>query len=457
VLREKARVLLIAGSPTWEYRMVQVLLTRDKTIDLSCWLQSIKDMPQEGTTKIEQMPLSKEDLSKYDVVLLFDPDPNDFNNPTGGTTRWSETIKEFLGDGGGVLYMTGPKYAGQFLTDIRTQGISEVLPVRFDEQATLLKDYLTDKYNKAFPLRIVAANVDHAVMRFDVDSKATLDRWEHMPRMYWSFPAKSPKTAGRVLLEHSDPQYASADGYRPLLVTGQYGAGRTVYMGFNGTWRWRRLGKDGEFFAKFWVQTVRYLIEGRLMGSQKRGLIEITRDSFRVGAKVPVTATLKSPQGEKLTDPTVTATLQLHGEKAPQATFALKAVKDKPGAYQGEVEVRREGSSFVAIELPGSKPTEPVKLHSKNFRVEFSDAELEDRRLNKETLRNIADLSSKQYKGGYYEIDELAKMVAAVPDRSQVKVVPGRPIDLWDTNRLIFLLGLLLTIEWGTRKRFKLM
>src|SRR4029453_10199719 len=30
--REKVRVLLIAGAPTWEYRLVQKLLSRDKTI-----------------------------------------------------------------------------------------------------------------------------------------------------------------------------------------------------------------------------------------------------------------------------------------------------------------------------------------------------------------------------------------------------------------------------------------
>ncbi|MEX0587058.1 MAG: vWA domain-containing protein, partial [Pirellulales bacterium] len=129
VLREQARVLLIAGSPTWEYRMVQTLLTRDKTIDLSCWLQSIKDMPQEGDTKIDHMPSTKEELSAYDVLLLFDPDPSEFR--AGGLNRWDTVLREFVSDGGGVLYMTGPKYAGQFLTDDHTEGISDLLPVMF--------------------------------------------------------------------------------------------------------------------------------------------------------------------------------------------------------------------------------------------------------------------------------------------------------------------------------------
>ncbi len=35
------RVLLVAGAPTWDYRLVQTLLSRDKTIGLSCWLPTL--------------------------------------------------------------------------------------------------------------------------------------------------------------------------------------------------------------------------------------------------------------------------------------------------------------------------------------------------------------------------------------------------------------------------------
>src|SRR5262249_6308094 len=37
--RERIRVLLVAGGPTWDYQLVQKLLARDKTIAVSCWLQ----------------------------------------------------------------------------------------------------------------------------------------------------------------------------------------------------------------------------------------------------------------------------------------------------------------------------------------------------------------------------------------------------------------------------------
>jgi hypothetical protein len=41
VLDDQARVLLVAGGPHWEYRFVSRLLEREKSIDLSCWLQTL--------------------------------------------------------------------------------------------------------------------------------------------------------------------------------------------------------------------------------------------------------------------------------------------------------------------------------------------------------------------------------------------------------------------------------
>ena len=40
VLGERLRMLLLAGSSSHEFQILRNLLIRDKTIDVSCWLQS---------------------------------------------------------------------------------------------------------------------------------------------------------------------------------------------------------------------------------------------------------------------------------------------------------------------------------------------------------------------------------------------------------------------------------
>ena len=96
-----------------------------------------------------------------------------------------------------------------------------------------------------------------------------------------------------MLLEHSDPTLRSVEGSRPLLVAGRYGSGHTLYLGFNGTWRWRKAGRQAEFFDKFWIQAVRYLVEGRSLEGRRRGYVQTDRDRYEIGERITITARLQ--------------------------------------------------------------------------------------------------------------------------------------------------------------------
>ena len=57
MLGEQTRVLLIAGGPSHEYRILRNALTRDKTVELRCWLTSAgDDFPQDGNVSIDELP-----------------------------------------------------------------------------------------------------------------------------------------------------------------------------------------------------------------------------------------------------------------------------------------------------------------------------------------------------------------------------------------------------------------
>ncbi|HLU47318.1 MAG TPA: vWA domain-containing protein, partial [Planctomycetota bacterium] len=92
VVEEATRVLLIAGSPSWEYRFVKNLLRRDRRVQVSAWLMSADpDYPQEGDKSLERLPTEPADLFEYDVILLLDPDPEGF--PPG----YAELLERFVG------------------------------------------------------------------------------------------------------------------------------------------------------------------------------------------------------------------------------------------------------------------------------------------------------------------------------------------------------------------------
>jgi hypothetical protein len=447
VLSEKARVLLIAGVPSWDYRFVQAVLKRDKSIDVSCWLQTMDpEMPQEGDTRIESLPRTETELFKYDLIMMFDPNPLEFNE------AWIEALKTFLGKhGGGFLYAAGPQHATNFLSGFRTRGLRTLLPVEIPDDLTSLDvQSLLETHARGWPLRPVPANLDQSIMAFDSDPRINAQRWERMPPVYWSFPATRARPAARVLLEHTDPATRRGEENRPLLVSGQFGPGRTLYLGFNSSWRWRRLGRDAEYFHKFWIQTVRFLVEGRLLKGKRRGHIEIPGEEFIVGDRVTVRAELYDRSYQELIQPSVTA--QLRSDDGRASNLELKAVEGKRGWYEGTVPASTVGFNELRIQLEGDQPGQPVEL-TRRFRVRVPDVERRQTQLNKGLLVELAQLSG----GKYVDVHQLDTIPAAIVRAPETIVVPGKPIELWSTNRLLWLLVVLLTVEWALRKRYKLL
>lgn len=443
--RERVRVLLVAGAPTWEFRLVQKLLARDKTIVVSCWLQTLdEERAQEGTRQITALPVTQEDLFWYDVIMLFDPNPQEFDQ------AWVELLKKFVGEhSGGLLFMAGPKHSGRFLTGAQTSEFQKVLPVSFGDVGAMEVASLLTTNQRAWPLKVVQANADHPIMRFYPNRQESLQRWETLPGIFWSFPSQGPKPTAQVLLEHSDPTLRSVEGSRPLIVAGRYGSGHTLYLGMNGTWRWRRAGRQAEFFDKFWIQSVRYLVEGRSLEGRRRGRLSTDRDVYEVGEKVHIEAALQDPTYNPLDLPQVEATIQA-GNDAPETIF-LKPKPNQKGSYETTVTARKVNINTIRINIP-SGDAEAAALELA-FTVELPSVETSQVWLDRERLKDLANLSG----GQYFEVNQLKDLAAAIPDKSQTIEVREKPDLLWDVRGMLFGLVLLLGVEWFVRKQCKLM
>lgn len=444
VVDQKVKVLLIAGAPTWEYRMVQRLLRRDDSISVSCWLQTLDiDRPQEGDEPINKLPRTLAELSQYHVIMLFDPNPDEFDE------QWLDALKQFAEkQAGGVLYMAGPKYTGLFLTLKRTSGLKDILPVSFGDVGESEVARLLTTNNQAWPLRIVVANVDHPIMTFTQDPGETLAVWENLPGIYWSFPSQGAKPTTKVLVEHSDPTLPDAP--RPLLVTGRYGSANTVYMGFNGTWRWRRIGQQAEFFDKFWIQVTRFLVETRSLQGRRRGFVEPEKDRYEIGDRVVLTARLLNPAFDPLDVPEVEATLRAGDGEVSTVVFRKRP--GPPGQYETTLTARETGIHEISLTL-GDSGSDQNSVIKASFRVEIPSVEADPVWLNEKLLRETADASG----GKYYNVNQLAALADDIPDATEEIEVPGKPEPLWDLRGVLLVFVVLLSVEWAVRKGFKLL
>ena len=449
VVDEKVKVLLISGLPNWDYQQVYKLLQRDQTIDLSCWLQSMDETrPQEGNSPITRLPQTIEELGQYNVILLLDPNPTEFDD------RWVELLKDFCEyKAGGVMFMAGPRFSSEFLTKPSLKKFREIIPVRFGdlEEIEVNEALASATDDRAGKMLLVPFNMDHPVMSFRSEPDENLKIWNLMPGIYWSFPASRAKPTARVLMERGDQ--VSAEGNQPLMVTGRFGAGSVLYLGFQGTWRWRPIGLQAQYFDRFWIQVVRFLVETRSLQGSRRGFIDREKTEYELGQRVTLVARLLDEQFKPSKEPTYDA--QVKSDDGREQTIKLKLLPNQEGRYEGVFPATRIGSYEATVKIgDGSeKLIDPV-----TFRIVSPSAETGSYWLNEKLLRDIADRSG----GQYFRLDSIRKLPEVLPNTVERFTFNSPPEPLWDASRkirwLIFLLPVvLLTVEWALRKWYKLL
>ncbi|MGI9517543.1 MAG: hypothetical protein ACR2NP_10875 [Pirellulaceae bacterium] len=450
IVDQKVKVLLIAGAPTWEYRMLQRLFQRDTNIILSGWLQTMDtDRPQEGNERIAELPETLEELGQYNVIMMIDPDPAQFSE------EWIANLKQFCRiKAGGLFYMAGPKHTNMFVTLNRLSGIRDILPVRFGDEEYIDTQQILSTASNSRPgkMLIVNHNLGHPIMSFVNDYEENLRLWNLMPSIYWSFPTLSAKPTALVLMERGDQ--INVEGNQPLLVTGRFGRGNVVYMGFNGTWRWRRVGLRAQYFDRFWIQVVNYLVETRSLQGKRRGMIDTDRNEYELGDKVTLSASVLNERMEELTVPTIPARIQ--SDEGRVQDIELKLLPGLSGQYESSFIVQNTGSFKITVALEGANDEtgiEPVSYVVKPPSVESRAYWLDEKR-----LRDIADASG----GKFFTIDQLDQIGDVLPQLESTTEYTSPPEPIWDVNDKLryltfFLPFLLLTIEWAVRKKYKLL
>jgi hypothetical protein len=445
-IANKLRILLVAGSPTWEYRYLSRLLERDATVDLSCWLQSADpDAVRDGNTPLDHLPETLAELSPYDCFILLDPDPVALN------MEWSSHVeKQITQLGAGLLYVAGRQYASRFARDLRTADLLSLLPVVIEPgESDLIINELGHFQVSDWPVEIPPAVVNHPVLKLSDDKSANVQIWNQLPGVYWHYPVSRSKPVATVFLRHSNPKMRNNAGGHVLLASQFVGSGRSGFLAYDQTWRWRRFGD--RFYNRFWIQLIRHLVEGKLLSGQKRGLIQLEQDECTPGEAVMVEARLLNASHEAMDVPEVEAELLI--DNRVERSVTLKATPNRPGWYRGQIIPTRIGTYDVRIQLPGQGDVEPATITAQ-LRVSQADLEMIRTQLNRKTLRTLAKSSAG---GKMLEIDEADQLVSLIPRKTTTLVLSGEPVELWDRWWTLLALVALLGVEWALRKRYGLL
>ena len=447
------RVLYIEGYARYEYRFIKNLLEREgelertkKSIDLKVLLlDADTEYASEDKSALSDFP-TRDELYGYDVVLLGDVDPKDARIGERNLQSLAEYVKE---RGGGFLMIAGPRFSPRAYQDSPLAG---VLPIQMTKSAS------ESESNAAFRPQLTAVGRFHSIFRFSPDEGENASVWNHLAELYWSAKDYGIKPAAEVLLVHPT-QRATDSGSRrlaggspggfPLAVQQFVGAGRSMFFGFEETWRWR-LREDEKRFNQFWIQTIRYLARSRL------GRIELRVDRqapYRRGEPIKVTVRFPDdkPPPEAETKVEVLATRspldknQRLAELEP-VTLRLSKLEGSRAIYEGQLNRTPEGDYHFVL---GSPVVPDPKPHA-DARVLPPPGEMEQLRMNRQDMERAAEATH----GRFYTLGDVEHLIDDVPAGSRLAHhVPQPPRQLWN-HFLMFALALaLLTTEWAIRKR----
>ncbi len=445
VLDDQLRVLLVAGGPSWLYRYVSRLFQRDETVDISCWLQSAdRTAVRDGDTVIDHLPATAQELADYDVIVLLDPDPRQL--PADWATVLDHQVTR---NGCGVLYCAGRKYTARLFRDPDSAALIDLLPVVPDPEADLILNEIGYYQTHSVPIEFPDRAWDNPILASGHAADVSSDIWQQIGRLYWHYPVKHEKPAATVLMRHGHPRMRNAHGGHVLLAMQYVGAGRTTYLAFDSTWRWRRY--DEALFNQFWIQNVRYLAEGRLLGSAPRGRLESDRDTYEPGDTILFKARLTDANYEPLELAAVTLETQLDGDPATAARIELGRDPLRIGWYRGQLATRRPGRLQAILRLADGDAAATLQHE---VSIVEPDRELRAPQMDRDRLVTLAERSDG---GRYYNIHEAFSVLDAIPDRHETRVDRQTPRPIWDTPWVLAALVGLLGTEWALRKKWQLL
>ena len=434
---DKARVLLVSGSPGFEYHFLKTRLIREKTALVSCWLQSADPrFPQDGNERIDALPLTLEELRPFDVVILLDP------NPEAWDDRSAQTLKQWAAETrGGLLFVPGPKYGPLFLQQPDLQAMRDLLPVVAGEQPG-------GEAIEVWPLEATVEGADHPAARLSPDADRTRSMWSRLPGFFFSYPVARLKSGATVLVRHLDPAGGAGQGGegpgRPLLAVQYFEGAPVAWLGSSETWRWRSTAP--RIHDRFWVNLLRFLLQGRLGGGRKRVELLPDKESYVMGEPVRLRVHAYDRAFRPLEAASLTARADLRGDQHPIEL----APTGQPGWFQGTFLPSSAGALSLSLPLPDDDPG--ARPESVTVEVKLPDVEFQDPRLDRELLGEVARITS----GALLRPTEVVNLAGRIPSLEEKLVVAGAPIPLWDRWGTVAALVGLLGLEWFIRKRSRM-
>ena len=282
-------MLVVESYPRWEYRYLRNALSRDPGVEVSCLLfhPGLSKVGGGNKDYIKQFPAGLDELSKYDVVFLGDVGVDD-GQLTSEQCRLLKGLVEHQASG--LVFMPGME--GRQFSLLETE-LGDLCPVVLDHGPARRLGLA-----HAQPLRADRGGPPQPADQAGRHAGRQRRGLGGAARFPVVCPgARGPRRAARCSACTRTRSTSSAG--LPLLVTRTFGAGKVLFMGTDGAWRWRK-GVEDKYHYRFWGQVVRWMAYQRNMAKGETMRLYYVPDQPKMNQTARLHANVMDRGGEPL-------------------------------------------------------------------------------------------------------------------------------------------------------------
>jgi uncharacterized membrane protein len=439
VRRDKIRVLVVSGRPSWNYRFLRRALKSDPSVDLISFiiLRTPTDMVNVPDDQLSLIPfptnrLFTEELGNFDL-LIFD----NFSYLLYFPMLYLENIRKFVVEGGAFAMFGGDQSfdVGGF----SNTPIEDILPVTLERAGP---GYMSGRVK----MELTPEGLQHPITKLAPSAEETQRIWQEMPPLRGFNRARRPKAEAVTLGVTADGQFNRL----PLMATMQYGEGRTLAFLSDQLWRWNfeMVGAQGgnHHYLGMVHQMVRWLVK-------EPGLRPVQLFSDKETYQVADTVALRVRVLDHDFSPASGAVLNLtvrdpHGQAVRVNTMPT----DEPGEFQAALKAEQLGTFRVEVDarLADRHLGQDVLI----YEVASSTAESLHGAPNHELLQQLAAASGGRFFAASDINADFGAVLREILKRDlQYKIVEERALHLRHTPSAFLVLVALFGAEWFIRRR----
>jgi hypothetical protein len=430
VIKQTVRVLLVDGQPRYEYRFLKHFLEREPSVEVRAVLADADlDITRTDATMLSALPVRQDELFAYDVVVIGDVDPVFLGATFMGALR--DFVEKRAG---GVLFIAGPR---QMPASYAGTPLELLLPVEPRSNARAAASLWTDVFTPV----PTSPGATFPQMRLADSPKENSRVWSELPGQFWYFDAPRPKPGALVLAEHPAERGEQSERLPLIATLHATWPGKTLFHGFDSSYRWQSIDA-GRNYARFWLQTIRYLAHTKLLGQDRLAELTTDRRQYRRGAPVEIQLRFLATQDAPPDEQPVSVVVESGDNRR---TVELRRTEENAARFVGTATDLGDGNyvaRLVAPKVEGLAPTTDFAILPPPGEMDRVEAD-------------IAELTSAtRVSGGkLYRADETAELVDDLPEGRHAPTTRLPDVPLWNSWPVPLLFLVLLATEWILRKR----